>query len=318
MATTPRILVSDKLAPEGVDVFKSAGFDVDVKTGMAPDELYGVIGEYDGLVVRSATKAHGDFWNHASKLKVIGRAGSGTDNIDKDRAASNGCWVMNTPGGNNVSAAEHAIALMMTISRHVAKADASMKAGKWEKSKFKGFEVTGKTLGLVGLGQIGSIVADRARGLRMNVLASDPFVTQDNAPEGVFMVALEEVLESADYVSIHCPLLPATRGLIGAAELAKMKSSAFLLHAARGGIVDESALFDALSNGTIRGAALDVWETEPTPGDNPLLTLPNVLATPHLGASTTEAQVRVAVQVAEQIVTFFKTGEVLNPVNKAN
>ncbi len=314
--STPRILVSDKLASEGVEVFEKAGFSVDVKTGMSPDELYAVIGDYDGLVVRSATKAHGDFWKHAPNLKVIGRAGSGTDNIDKVAAAANGTWVMNTPGGNNVSAAEHAIGLMMAISRHVAKADASMKAGKWEKSKFKGFEVTGKTLGVVGLGAIGKIAADRGVGLRMKVVAFDPFVSQDDAPDGVFMVPLEELLEHSDYVTLHCPLMDATRGLIGTDALTKMKRSAFLIHAARGGIVDEKALHVALTEGRIAGAALDVWESEPTPGDNPLLSLPNVLATPHLGASTHEAQIRVAVQVAEQIVTLLTTGEVLNPVNK--
>ncbi len=313
---TPRILISDKLADEGVDVFRAAGFDVDVNTGLSAPDLHKIIGDYDGLVVRSATKARGDFWQHCPALKVIGRAGTGVDNVDLEAASAHGTWVMNTPGGNNVSAAEHAVSLMLAISRHIALADASMKAGKWEKSRFQGHEVTGKTLGLVGLGQIGAIVADRAQGLRMHVLASDPYVSGDAVPPGVFMSPLDDVLENADYVSIHCPLLPGTRGLIGESELAKMKRSAFLIHAARGGIVDEKALLDALTNGEIAGAALDVWEKEPTASDNPLLSLPNVLATPHLGASTREAQVRVAVQVAEQIVTFFNSGQILNAVNK--
>ena len=316
MATNARILISDKLAHEGVEVFQNAGFEVDVNTGLKPDELYKIIANYQGLVVRSATKARGDFWQHCNGLKVIGRAGQGVDNIDLDAASGHGTWVMNTPGGNNVSAAEHAIALMMSISRHVANATASMRAGKWEKSKFGGSEVTGKTLGLVGLGKIGSIVADRAQGLRMNVIASDPFVTQQTAPKGVVIAPLDEVLANADYVSIHCPLVDATRNLIGADELAKMKKSAYLIHAARGGIVNEKDLYDALTAGKIRGAALDVWESEPTAADNPLLSLPNVVATPHLGAATAEAQVRVAVQIAEQIVAFFNTGDVQNPVNQ--
>lgn len=316
MANSARILVSDKLANEGVEVFRDAGFEVDVNTGLSPDELYKIIGNYQGLVVRSSTKAHGEFWQHANGMKVIGRAGQGVDNIDLDAASKHGTWVMNTPGGNNVSAAEHAIALIMTISRHIATASASMKAGKWEKSKFKGSEVTGKTLGLVGLGKIGSIVADRAQGLKMNVIASDPFVTQANAPAGVVIVPLDEVLTNADYVSIHCPLVPQTRNLINADELAKMKRTAYLIHAARGGIVNEADLYSALKDGKIAGAALDVWESEPTAADNPLLSLENVVATPHLGASTDEAQIRVAVQIAEQIVAFFETGDVQNPVNK--
>lgn len=313
----PRILVSDKLAQEGVQVFIDAGLDVDVNTGLAPDALHAIIGDYDALVVRSATKARGDgFWDKATKLKVIGRAGAGVDNIDLDAATKHGTWVMNTPGGNNVSAAEHAIALIMAVSRRVAAADASMKAGKWEKSRFMGSEVTGKTLGVVGLGQIGAIVADRGLGLRMNVLAFDPFVQPGKQPEGVTLVPLDELLAHSDYVTLHCPLMDATRNLIDASALAKMKRSAYLIHAARGGIVNEEALFAAMSDGHLAGAALDVWETEPTAADNPLLGLPNVVATPHLGASTAEAQIRVAAQVAEQIVTLLKTGEVLNAVNQ--
>jgi len=311
------ILIADKLAPECRAVFDAANFEVTEQPGMTPEELASVIGQFDGLVVRSATKARGEaFWAAANKLKVVGRAGTGVDNIDLAAASANGTWVMNTPGGNNVSAAEHAIALMMSMSRHVPQASAEVTGGGWGKSKYKGVEVTGKTLAVIGLGAIGRIVADRGLGLRMNVMGYDPFVNQENAPEGVQMGELQEVLGQADYVSIHVPLNDHTRGLFNAERLGWMKPGARLVHAARGGILVEADLLAALTSGHLAGAALDVFEVEPSTPDNPLFGLSNVIATPHLGASTHEAQVRVAVMVAEQIVTLLRDGEVIHNVNE--
>jgi D-3-phosphoglycerate dehydrogenase len=317
MSNDYRILVSDKLAAEGVAVLKGAGLDVDQSTGLSADELSAIIGSYDGLLVRSATKARGEgFWSHADRLRVVGRAGTGVDNIDLAAATDNRTLVMNTPGGNNTSAAEHAIAMMFALARHVPQATASMKAGRWEKSRFKGVELTDKVLGIVGLGRIGRIVADRALGLRMRVIASDPFVSADEAPEGVEMLDLDSVLERSDLVTIHAPLMNATRGLFNRDRFARMKPGARLIHVARGGIVVESDLLAALESGHLAAAAIDVWESEPTASDNPLLALPNVICTPHLGASTHEAQIRVAVQIAEQVVAYLKSGEIKNAVNE--
>ncbi|MCO4760408.1 MAG: hydroxyacid dehydrogenase [Myxococcales bacterium] len=312
-----RILISDKLAPECRAVFDKAGFDVTVKTGMNPKELAKEIGSYDGLVVRSASKARGDaFWTAAQKLKVVGRAGTGVDNIDLAAATDNGTWVMNTPGGNNVSAAEHAISLMLSLARHVPQASAEVTGGGWGKSKYKGVEVTDKTLAVIGLGAIGRIVADRGLGLRMNVVAFDPFVSQADAPAGVTIGELKDVLAQADFVSLHVPLNAHTTGLIDAEKLGWMKAGARLIHAARGGIVVEKDLLGALQSGHLAGAALDVFEVEPSSADNPLFALTNVIATPHLGASTHEAQVRVAVMVANQIVALLRDGEIIHNVNQ--
>ncbi len=314
--TTPRILISDKLAPECRAIFDDAGFDVTEQTGLAADALAEIIGDFDGLVVRSATKARGDaFWSAAKQLKVVGRAGTGVDNIDLDAATAHGCWVLNTPGGNNVSAAEHAVALMLSLARNVPQASAEVTGGGWGKSKYKGVEVTDKTLAVIGLGAIGRIVADRGLGLRMKVVAYDPFVAQDQAPEGVTMGSLADVLAAADFVTIHVPLNDATRGLINAESLSWTKPGARLIHAARGGIVVEADLLAALQSGHLAGAALDVFEVEPSSPDNPLFALPNVIATPHLGASTHEAQVRVAVMVAHQIVALLRDGQVVHNVN---
>ncbi len=311
------VLIADKLAPECRAVFDAANFEVTEKPGMTPDQLAAVIGDFDGLVVRSATKARGDaFWAAAKRLKVVGRAGAGVDNIDLQAATANGTWVLNTPGGNNVSAAEHAIALMMALARNVPQASAEVTGGGWGKSKYQGVEVTEKTLAVIGLGAIGRIVADRGQGLRMNVIGFDPFVSQDDAPEGVTMCELKDALGEADFVSLHLPLNAHTRGLFDAERLGWMKPGARLVHAARGGIVVEADLLNALQSGHLAGAALDVFEQEPTSPDNPLFKRSDVIATPHLGASTHEAQVRVAVMVANQIVALLRRGEVLHNVNQ--
>ena len=319
MADTPRILIADKCAPACAQVFVDAGFDVETRTGLSPDELHAIIGEYDGLVVRSSTRAHDDaFWSNARRLKVIGRAGSGVDNIDLSKATQHGTLVMNTPGGNSISAAEHAIALMFAISRHVPAADASMKAGRWDKSKFKGAELTGKTLGIIGLGRIGLEAAVRGVGLQMNVVAFDPGRPADDPtlPAGVTLVSLDELVASADYISVHAPLNAHTRGLLNRDRLAQCKPGVRIVHAARGGIVVEADLLAALESGHVAAAGLDVFEEEPTAADNPLVRHPAVVATPHLGASTVEAQVRVAVQIAEQIVGYLRDGEVVHGVNQ--
>ena len=311
------VLIADKLAPECRAVFDAANFEVTEKPGMTPDQLAAVIGDFDGLVVRSATKARGDaFWAAAKRLKVVGRAGAGVDNIDLDAATAHGTWVLNTPGGNNVSAAEHAIALMMALARNVPQASAEVTGGGWGKSKYQGVEVTEKTLAVIGLGAIGRIVADRGLGLRMNVVGFDPFVSQADAPEGVTMRELKDALGEADFVSLHLPLNTQTRGLFNAERLGWMKPGARLVHAARGGIVVEADLLSALQSGHLAGAALDVFEQEPTSPDNPLFKLKNVIATPHLGASTHEAQVRVAVMVANQIVVLLRDGDVIHNVNQ--
>ncbi|GAB4252896.1 MULTISPECIES: Rossmann-fold NAD(P)-binding domain-containing protein [Deferrisoma] len=311
-----RVLVSDNLSPRGVEILRSAeGVEVDVKTGLKPEELKGIIGQYDALVIRSATKVTADLLAHAANLKVIGRAGMGVDNVDVAEATKRGIVVMNTPGGNSVTTAEHALALMMSLVRNIPQADASMKQGKWEKKKFQGHELCGKTLGVVGLGNIGSIVADRALGLKMKVVGYDPYLSQERAAElGVELVDLEELFRRADIVTIHVPLLDETRNLINREALAKMKDGVYLVCAARGGIVDEDALLEAIESGKVAGAALDVFREEP-PGLTPLVAHPRVVCTPHLGASTVEAQEAVAVQVAEQIVDYLERGIIRNAVN---
>lgn len=315
--STVKVLVSDKLSDAGVQVLREASdVQVDVKTGLNEEQLCAIIGEYDGLVIRSATTVTPKVLEAATKLKVVGRAGIGVDNVDLASASKRGVVVMNTPLGNTVTTAEHALSLLMSLARYIPRADASMKRGEWEKKAFQGTELWNKTLGVVGLGNIGKIVADRALGLRMKVIASDPVLGADEAKQiGVELVSFEELLTRADFITIHTPLVPSTKYLFDDAAFAKMKKNALLVNAARGGIVEEAALVRALESKKIRGAALDVFEKEPLPSDHPLLKLENVVLAPHLGASTDEAQERVGVQVAHQIVAFLKHGTVENGVN---
>lgn len=311
-----KILALDNLQQVGVDIFLKEGFEVDVRGKMSPSELAAVADQYDGIVVRGATKATAESLEKVSRLKVIGRAGSGTDNIDKAAATKKGVVVMNTPGGNNVTTGEHAISMMMSLARQIPQATASMKAGKWEKNAFMGTEITGKVLGVVGLGQIGKVVAERALGLKMVVLGYDPYVSQDDmARLGIEHATLDEIWAKADFVTLHTPLTPETKGLVGAATIAKMKDGVFVVNCARGELVDSDALLAALDSGKVKGAALDVFPVEPPPADMPLLHHPNVILTPHLGASTNEAQEKVAVLIAEQISDFLKKGTIRNSVN---
>ena len=311
-----RVLVSDNLSARGIEILRSAeGVEVDVKTGLKPEELKAVIGDYDALVIRSGTKVTADVLEHATRLKVIGRAGIGVDNVDVPEATKRGIVVMNTPGGNAVTTAEHALALIMSLVRNIPQATMSMKQGKWEKKRFQGHELCGKTLGVVGLGNIGSIVADRAQGLKMKVVAYDPYISEDRAASlGVELVDLDELYRRSDIITIHVPLLDETRNLINADAIAKMKDGVYIVCAARGGIVDEDALLQALESGKVAGAALDVFREEP-PGLTPLVAHDRVVCTPHLGASTVEAQEAVAIQVAEQIVDYLTRGTIRNAVN---
>ena len=313
---TNLVLVSDNLSEQGIEVFrKTEGIEVDVKIGLKPGELKSIIKNYDGLAVRSATKVTNELIQVADRLKVIGRAGTGTDNIDKEAATKRGIVVMNTPGGNTVTTAEHTIAMLMSLLRKIPQATASMKAKKWEKKKFMGTEIYQKTLGIVGMGKIGSVVAERARGLAMNVIAYDPFVTAKIADRlGIEMVSLDEVFSRADFITVHTPRNKETENLINKEAFGKMKTGVRIINCARGGIVNEGDLYDAIKSGKVAGAALDVFVQEP-PGDSPLLELDEVICTPHLGASTNEAQVNVAVAVAEQMVDYLKNGTIRNAVN---
>ena len=312
-----RVLVSDTLAEEGLEVFRKAeGIKVDYRPGLDPAELLEIIGDYHGLAVRSGTKVNAEVFDRAGKLEVVGRAGIGVDNIDVEAASRHGVVVMNTPGGNTVTTAEHTLAMLLAVSRNIPQATASLKAGKWEKSRLKGREVFGKVLGIIGLGNIGRVVADRARGLKMEVIAYDPFLSEEAARRlGVELVELDTLFRRSDYVTVHVPLTDETRGLIDAAALDAMKKGVYVINCARGGIVDEDALYEALASGKVAGAAFDVFVTEPPPPDHPLLGLDNFICTPHLGASTAEAQINVAVAVAEQIVAFLTRGEVQNALN---
>jgi D-3-phosphoglycerate dehydrogenase len=312
-----KILVTDSLAPEGLAVFQNAGgFEVDVKIGLKPDELKKICGEYDGWVIRSGTKITAELIEAASNLKVIGRAGVGFENIDADAATKKGIVVMNTPGGNNVTTGEHTIALMMAMARHVPQAVASLKGGKWERNRFVGVELCNKTLGVVGLGNVGRIVAERAAGLRMKVIGFDPFITAENiAKMGVEPASMEEIFAKADFITVHVPLTPDTQGLINREAFAKMKFGVRIVNCARGGIVDEKDLADAIKEGKVAGAALDVYVDEPPSLDHPLLKMEQVVTTPHLGASTDEAQLNVAIAVAEQMVDFLSKGIVRYAVN---
>ena len=311
-----KILVSDPLSDVGVKIFKDTpGIDVDVNTGLTPEELKKIIGSYDGLVIRSATKVTSEILEAADNLKVIGRAGIGLDNVDIPEASKRGIVVMNTPEGNTITTAEHTIAMIMALSRNIPQATSSLKDGRWEKKKLKGQEVYNKTLGLIGVGHIGRIVADRAKGLKMKVIVYDPYIK----PEAIEKLDLEPVsfdtlLERADYITIHTPKTDETTNIINAESISKMKKGAMLINCARGGIVHEEAAYDALKSGHLGGAAFDVFITEP-PGENPLMALPNFICTPHLGASTREAQDNVARDVAEQITAYLLHGTVKNAIN---
>jgi D-3-phosphoglycerate dehydrogenase / 2-oxoglutarate reductase len=311
----PRVLISDKLSPAAVAIFHRRGLDADTRTDLKKDELLAIIGNYDGLAVRSATKVTAEVLKAAKKLKVIGRAGIGVDNIDVASATAAGVIVMNTPFGNSITTAEHTISLMMALARDIPAANASTQAGKWEKNRFLGVELYGKTLGLVGCGNIGSIVADRAKGLKMKVIAYDPYLGPERASDlGVEKVELNELLERADFVSLHTPLTAETRNIISADAISRMKKGARLINCARGGLVDERAVKAALDNGHLAGAAFDVFEEEPAK-DSILFGNEHVVATPHLGAATMEAQENVALQVAEQISDYLLTGAVTNALN---
>jgi D-3-phosphoglycerate dehydrogenase / 2-oxoglutarate reductase len=307
---TFRVLVSDKLDAKGVALLQQCSdIHVDVKVGLKPGEQQAIIGDYDGLVVRSATKVDAALLPHATKLKIVIRAGIGVDNIDLAACQARGILVENTPKGNMVSAAEQAIALMMALARQVPDASATTKRGVWEKSKFMGVEITGKTLAVIGTGNIGAVVVDRARGLRMNVIAYDPALTDDKAKSlGVEKVTLEQLWPRADVISLHVPLLPATHHIINKAAFAQMKKGVMIINAARGGLIDEVALLHAIEQGVVRGAALDVFAVEPVAPDHPLLKRDEIIATPHLGASTAEAQVNVAIEAAEQMIAFVRDG----------
>jgi D-3-phosphoglycerate dehydrogenase len=311
----PKVLISDKMDPRAAALFRERGIDVDERPGLSPDELKAIIGEYDGLAIRSATKVTKAILEAATSLKVVGRAGIGVDNVDIPAATARGVVVMNTPFGNSITTAEHAIALMFALARQLPEADASTQAGKWEKNRFMGVEVTGKTLGLIGCGNIGSIVATRALGLKMKVAAFDPFLTPERAVElGVDKVELDELLRRADFITLHTPLTDQTRNILSRDNLAKTKKGVRIINCARGGLIDEAALKDALESGQVAGAALDVFESEPATA-SPLFGTPGFISTPHLGASTSEAQVNVAIQVAEQMSDFLLLGGVTNAIN---
>ena len=314
----PKVLISDKIAPDAVEIFKERGVDVDYKPGLSPDELLAIIGDYDGLAIRSATKVTDEVLAKATKLRAVGRAGIGVDNVDVKAATKAGVVVMNTPFGNAVTTAEHAITMMLSLARQIPQAHASTVAGKWEKSKFVGTEISGKILGIIGCGNIGAIVADRAQGLKMRVIGFDPFLTEERAKTlGVEKVELDELLARADFITLHTPLTDATRNVISADALQKTKKGVRIINCARGGLVDELALCAALHNGHVAGAALDVFAEEPA-RENVLFDAPNLIVTPHLGASTTEAQEKVALQIAEQLADYLTKGAVTNALNMAS
>jgi D-3-phosphoglycerate dehydrogenase / 2-oxoglutarate reductase len=318
IAPMPKVLISDKLSPAAVEIFRNRGIEVDLKPGLSPADLRAIIGGYDGLAIRSATKVTKELLDVATRLKVVGRAGIGVDNVDIRSATARGVVVMNTPHGNTITTAEHAIAMMFALARQIPEATVSTKAGKWEKNRFMGVELTAKTLGLIGCGNIGSIVADRAVGLKMRVLAYDPYLSEKKALElGVEKADLDTLLARADFITLHTPLTDATRNILSAEALAKTKQGVRIVNCARGGLVDEAALADAIRSGHVAGAALDVFETEPAT-DSPLFGLENVVCTPHLGAATAEAQENVALQVAEQMSDFLLTGAVANAINMAS
>jgi D-3-phosphoglycerate dehydrogenase len=311
----PKVLISDKMNPLAAEIFQRSGIETDIKTGLGPEELKEIIGEYDGLAIRSATKVTEDIISAAKNLRVIGRAGIGVDNVDVEAATAAGVIVMNTPFGNSITTAEHAIAMMFALARQIPQANESTHAGKWEKSKFMGVELFGKTLGVIGCGNIGSIAASRGLGMKMDVIAYDPYLTEERAIEiGVTKVTLDELLQRADFVTMHLPKNDKTKGMINKEAFAKMKDGVRVINCARGGIVVEEDLKEALDSGKVAGAALDVYEAEPA-RENVLFGHPNVICTPHLGASTTEAQVNVAIQVAEQMSDYLMSGAITNALN---
>ncbi|WP_421724713.1 phosphoglycerate dehydrogenase [Bauldia sp.] len=314
---SPRVLVSDKLSPTAVQVFKDRGVEVDYQPDLGKDKdaLLAAINGYDGLAIRSATKVTEKILGVAENLKVVGRAGIGVDNVDVHGATARGVIVMNTPFGNSITTAEHAVAMMFAVARQIPAADISTQAGKWEKNRFMGVEITGKTLGIIGCGNIGSIVAERALGLKMRVVAFDPFLSDERAVQlGVEKVSLDDLLKRADFITLHTPLTDKTKGIINAAAIAKMKDGVRVINCARGGLVVEEDLAEAIKSGKVAGAGIDVFAVEPAEA-SPLFGLPNVVCTPHLGAATTEAQENVAVQVAEQMADYLLDGAVTNALN---
>ncbi len=312
-----KVLISDGLSQAAVEILNNTeGIECIFDPKITPEDLLATINEYHGIALRSRTKVTAEVIAAGTNLKVIGRAGSGVDNIDVAAATQNGVIVMNTPGGNTVTTGEHAIAMMFALARNIPQATASMKAGKWDKKKFQGTELTGKTLGILGVGNIGSVVASRAQGLKMNVISYDPYISEEAAEKlGITLVSIDELYSQSDFLSIHVPLTNDTKNIINKDAFAKMKKGICLIHCARGGIVSETDLAQAIKDGIVAGAALDVFEEEPTPADNPLLSMDEVIVTPHLGASTQEAQDNVAIAIAEQIADLLTTGTVRNALN---
>jgi len=312
-----KILISDNLSKQGVELLRShEEFQVDVNTGLKPEELKSIIGQYNALIVRSETKVTADIIAAADNLKIIGRAGTGVDNIDVKAATARGIVVVNAPGGNSVTTAEHTISLMMSLARKIPQAHAKLKAGKWDKKSFMGTELRGKTLGVIGLGNIGKIVAQCGIGLSMKAVAYDPFTSPEVAAKaGIELTDLDDVFRRSDFITVHTPMTEETRGIIGEAAFAKMKDGVRIINCARGGLVDETALYNAIKAGKVAGAALDVFVKEPIAEDHPLLTLDEVVMTPHLGASTTEAQDSVAITTAEEVADFLSTGTIAGAVN---
>jgi D-3-phosphoglycerate dehydrogenase len=314
----PKVLIADQLSPAAEAIFRERGLEVDTRVGLRKDELLAVIAGYDGLAIRSATKVTAEVLAAATRLKVVGRAGIGVDNVDIDAATQRGVVVMNTPFGNSVTTAEHAISLMLALARQIPAADRSTRAGRWEKNRFMGMELMGKTLGLIGCGNIGSIVVDRAQGLKMRVIAYDPFLSPERAADlGVEKVELEALLARADLITLHTPLTEQTRNILSRDRLARTKPGVRIVNCARGGLVDEQAIADLIRAGHIAGAAFDVFAVEPA-RESPLFELEGVIVTPHLGASTAEAQENVALQVAEQISDYLTTGAIVNALNMAS
>ncbi len=319
MGSPIKILVSDSLSKQGVEILQKAGFTVDVNTKLSKDELLKVIKDYDGLIVRSGTKVTAEVIAAATRLKAVGRAGSGLDNVDQAAATKRGVVVMNTPGGNTVTTAEHTMSMICAMARRIPQATARLKGGGWDKDKFMGVELYNKTLGVVGFGQIGGYLAKLAQGFSMNVIAYDPYLSPEKAQKmGVEVVSLDDVFRRADIISVHTPLTPETRSLINAAAIAKMKPGVMLANCARGGIINEADLVDALKTKRVAAAAFDVFDEEPVKPDHPLLTLDNFICSPHIGASTTEAQENVAIGIAEQIVDYFTKGIARGAVNIAS
>ena len=310
-----KVLISDNLSPVGVEILKKAGLEVDARSKTSPEEIEKIIGDYDGLIIRSATKVTAGLLEKATKLKVVGRAGSGLDNVDTPAATKKGIVVMNTPGGNTVTTAEHTIGMIFACARMIPQSYSSLKAGKWEKKKFEGVELYDKTLGVIGLGAIGGVVANRAIGLGMKVLAYDPFISPEKAKSmGIELADLPTIYKRSDFITVHTPKTKETANLINKTTIAQMKDTVRIINCARGGIINEGDLYEALKSGKVAAAAFDVFEKEP-PESHPLLSLDNFIATPHLGASTREAQENVAVAVAEQVVDYLIAGTVRNAVN---